>query len=232
MGNSTKRRDSKTLALSTIVSVVFLTGAHSANSQDTGETSSGNYDPETKIYWSEFWSGEWPPGFTMTDDVTMNVHSRPAADSSRSVACTFKKGATYHPWNQDRIEKDYLKFLTSQQTIEHIVNAAVNAYVSDPQTDEQSRLKVKKGDRWTFLTYYAEGFFLMSFNGKEYVAEQDLYENSSPADPNQSTEDSYEEWLSLPCDNKANGWLLLSDIAGNDKFGEPNVSEYGVATDK
>jgi len=199
---------------------------------DVPQVTANDSTDTPEIHWSDFWSGEWPPGFTMTSDVAIKVRGVPKIASPKDVACTLKKGATYHPWNNERIENDDLKFLTSQETLEHVADEAVEAYVSDPETNDEATLSIKKGDRWTFLAYYAEGFYLMSFNGKQYVAEQDLYGVSSPVDPSRSNDDNYEEWLSLPCDGGAAGWLLMKDIVGNENFGEPNVTEYGQAKDK
>ncbi|MDA9009226.1 hypothetical protein N9K16_04620 [Alphaproteobacteria bacterium] len=184
-----------------------------------------------RIYKTDFWSGEWPPGFTVQEDTYVSGRPSPDSTTSRTIRCSLEKSATYHPWNQKRSKADNLQFFTIQTTQAFVVKSAVNAYVSDPDTNEESTIQFKKGDEWTFLTYYGEGFYRMSFKGQDYVAEQDLSESSVETTASQSNEPVYEQWLGLPCDNNIFGWLLLEDLTGNDAIGEPNVPEYGAAVD-
>lgn len=213
----------------TVLGVTALTLSLSPDPSWAAEESETSV--EKTVYTTDFWSGEWPPGFTVQENTFFKGRLFPDASTSKTIECSLKKGATYHPWNQDRSQTDKLQFVTIQTTQDFVVKSSVNAYVSDPDTNEESTIQFKKGDEWTFLTYYGEGFYLMSFNEQHYVAEQDLSENSEETTASQSGESIYEEWLGLPCDDDNRGWLLLEDLTGNKAIGEPNVTEYGAAVD-
>lgn len=72
----------------------------------------------------------------------------------------------------------------------------------------------------------------MSYGGTRYTAEQDLYEASRPKDANNPNNDALtDEWMKLTCANDRTGWLLMRDVAENSAFDEPNIVEYGQASD-
>ena len=54
-------------------------------------------------YRMNFWSGEYPNGFTVVSDTTLQL--RPALDpkADKTIACPLSAKATYQPWNGARV---------------------------------------------------------------------------------------------------------------------------------
>jgi hypothetical protein len=42
------------------------------------------------------WSGEYPHGFTMEADETIDIRPELSLEATKSVSCSLRKGATYH----------------------------------------------------------------------------------------------------------------------------------------
>jgi hypothetical protein len=183
-------------------------------------------------YKTDFWAGEYPHGFTLKQDVTTQIRAAPDPKAPGTIKCTMKKGATYHPWNGKRVKSSKLEFITYVPTEIYVIKTPAKVYLRDEKTEKELEYSFKKGDEWTYLTYYAEGMFKMSFKGKSYAAEQDLMEISKEKGGKTSDKDRFDhEWMKLTCANGAKGWLLLSDTAGNPAFDGAKISEYGKASD-
>jgi hypothetical protein len=181
---------------------------------------------------TDFWAGEYPHGFTLKQDVTTKIRTKPDPDAARSIDCALKKGATYHPWNHNRVKSSKLDFISYVPTETYVIKRLGKVFLRDEKTDKEFKYSFKKGDEWTYLTYYAEGMFKMGLKGKSYTAEQDLMEISKEKGGKASNKDRTDhEWLKLTCANGAAGWLLLGDTIGNSAFDGAKIIEYGKATD-
>ncbi|HZP18616.1 MAG TPA: hypothetical protein VFB16_00275 [Bauldia sp.] len=176
------------------------------------------------------WSGEYPGGFTLTADARVMIRDAPDRDAPQAIACDLKAKATYHPWNEVRVKSDHLEFLSYSKIVPFAVKTPFVADVTSDPGNNDSRLKLKKGDRWNYLVYGAEGMFVMEYRGKRYSAGQELIDNSEALD--QAAADTpQDEWLGLTCANGTRGWILRSDVAGTEPFTSPNITEYGRAED-
>ncbi len=182
---------------------------------------------------TDYWSGEYPQGFTLTDNVTTLIRVIPDPNAVQNIECSMEKGATYHPWNHDRVISSNLEFLSYVPKEIFVVTKSETLTLQIDQTDAEQAIRFNKGDEWTFLTYYAEGLFKMSFRGVEYTGHQDLVEisqekNTGPASQNRITD----EWMKMICANGVSGWLLLRDVIDQPSFDSANIIEYGNAKDK
>ena len=100
---------------------------------------------------------------------------------------------------------------------------------------ETAKIDFRKGDRWSYLAYLAEGSILIRYADKNYIAGdgQDLIEKSTEIEASKDAGRSdYDEWLGLKCANGKIGWILLNEIKDVPSLSEPNIVEYGVARDK
>jgi len=180
-------------------------------------------------YRSNGWGGEYPNGFTLTADTATEIRAEPDTATSATIACLLNKDATYHQWNQPRVEKDKLQFVTFSKIEAYRLtkNLTVDAQPNDG--GNEVKLRFKKGETWEFLTYIGEGFFLMRYRGAVYQAGQDLIEASDAVAAGE--EHAVDEWLQLTCANGVSGWLLFADTLNKPGFGPPNITDYGNASD-
>src|SRR5450759_3137930 len=65
------------------------------------------------------WSGEYPNGFTMATDVSINIRASLNSDAPKSVPCLLREGATYHQWNKKRVASDRLEFVSFTKIVSH-----------------------------------------------------------------------------------------------------------------
>ncbi len=179
---------------------------------------------------SDTWSGEYPNGFTMLADKSIAIRAEPDPAAPSNVTCDLKKNATYHPWNESRSRSDELKFVSFSKIAPYEMTKAYTAAVTRESDQAEVRLKLKKGARWNYLVYGAEGSFLMEYGGVRYFADQDLAEKARSLDPS-ADEVKPDEWLGLVCANGSKGWLLMREIPEGSGFGSPNIKEYGAAED-
>lgn len=180
-------------------------------------------------YKTDFWAGEYPNGFTLDSDITVKIRNEPLPAAPQDIACALKKGETYHPWNGERVEASKLEFLTYVKKVSYKVKSPATILLQDENSDSDREVDFKPGDRWTYLTYYGEGMFRIELDGKEYAAEQDLFEVSEDKGDQEHDED---EWMQLTCANGATGWLLFGDVAEQPAFKKPDFPEYGKAVDE
>ena len=176
-------------------------------------------------YQASFWGGEYPSGFSVTGPTIVATRFEPDPETPASIECLLPEGATYHPWNHDRVEADLLTFVSFTRKQPYTLESDLNISVYTEEGDDVA-LDLAAGDTWTYLTYLGEGAFLMEYGGATYIADQSLFEVSS-ADGNAETH----EWLRLICGNGESGWLLLDEIRTLPTIGEPNIVGYGEAED-
>ena len=189
-------------------------------------------------YKIESWGGEYPNGFTMATDITINIRGRPDLDAPKSISCVLRKGATYHPWNDKRVISDRLEFVSFTKIETYELKASSTVELSPQSGDGNTTTEFKKGDRWSYLADLAEGNFLIKFGDKIYIAGQDLYEKSikveAPVNSGQksiSSEKSAHEWLKLKCANDTVGWIFFNEIKNAPGLTGPNIVGYGIAAD-
>lgn len=188
------------------------------------------YDPSW--HRMEQWSGEYPGGFTMTGTRTIELRERPDPAAPRTVPCRFDKGATYHPWNRERIARQNLQFVSFTRTRDYVVQTGFAGDLLKAGTDEEVRIAFSAGDRWRYLAYLAEGRLLIDYQGSRYDGDQTLFEHSAPLSGGGAPEEGYDEWMRVSCPGGAPGWLLMRDIAGAPGFGPPDIIGYGRAADR
>lgn len=184
-------------------------------------------------YKTSFWAGEWPHGFTLKNNTTILIRTKPKFEEPRTIDCALTQGATFHPWNNKRVASSKLEFISFVPIITFVITKPISLTLSNEQTELEEKLSFSTGDEWKYLTYYAEGHFRMKFNGKIYGADQDLLEASNEKTvKNSSGVCTADEWMKLTCANGNSGWLLLKDVQSHAAFADPEISEYGKAADK
>jgi hypothetical protein len=121
---------------------------------------------------SEFWSGEYPPGFSVTRKNTF-LMARSAMDKSlaRSVACAMPYLAVIHPWNTRRNQKRKVTYWSASRIV-NLVAKEDFTFESDA-----AKIPIKKGDVIEYFRYDAEGAFEVRIKRKQYTAHQDLFEH-------------------------------------------------------
>ena len=183
-------------------------------------------------YRAKGWSGEYPNGFTLATDVTLNIRATPDLDAPRSKSCVLRKGSTYHQWNKKRVVSDRLEFISFTKIKTYELKESLKVEVSRESDGRDTSIEFKKGDRWSYLAYLAEGSFLIKFGETVYVAGQDLYDESTEVEaPVKSDRNTYDEWLKLKCANGAVGWIFFNEIKNAPGFSTANLIGYGIASD-
>ena len=183
------------------------------------------------IHRADFWSGEWPNGFTVLNDVKLVAQETPSLKADFSVPCKLQKGATYHPWNHERVNKEKLKFLSYQEIENYRIKKNTSYRLERYADRKEVSVKFRKNDHWKFLAYFAEGLFLMSYKGQDYVGDQSVFEWSEHVNKPKHRATIYEEWLGLPCDGGKRGWMHMTNLQGFSELGEANIVEFGNAKD-
>lgn len=176
-----------------------------------------------------FWSGEYPGGFSVLKDVTVQL--RPTLDpkTAGSISCDLPAKATYQAWNGARVAEQGLTFVSFTEIDEMRVTAPYEAVLLREDDYTEVPVSLAPGDSWRYLVYYAEGNFLMEHEGVRYSADQGLMDVSEAVRPG---ERGYDEWMRINCPNNQWGWLYMGDITIDDvTFAGPNVTEYGMSSD-
>src|SRR5260370_4601556 len=174
------------------------------------------------------WSGEYPDGFTMAADVTLNIRGSPDLDAPKPMSCVLRKGSTYHQWNKKRSVSDRLEFISFTKIKTYELKASFTAEVSRQSDSRDTTIEFKKGDRWSYLAYLAEGNFLIKFGDTVYVAGQDLYDESTDVEaPVKSGRSTNDEWLKLKCANGTVDWVCFNEVKNTPGFSKANISGYG-----
>jgi hypothetical protein len=158
-------------------------------------------------YKASGWSGEYPNGFSVVAKKT-SVPARGVMDldAAADIKCELPYLAVFHPWNAKR--------KASYVTMSKIVILTVkNDFTFQ---DEDTKIDLKKGDTIEYLVYGAEGWFTVRINGKEYGADQSLFDQVEPVDEGAYRQD---EWLNITCKNGKKAWILLDDLTKTDGDG-------------
>lgn len=177
---------------------------------------------------ANFWSGEYPYGFSVAK--TTIVQLRPTLDpqAEKSVSCELPAGATYQPWNRARVEEQGLAFVSFTRIAEYKVTEPFEISLYRHDDGSEKIVSFERGDIWRYLVYFAEGSFVMEFDGVLYDAGQDMFDQSDQI----GDASGYDEWLRINCPNNQWGWLFMGDISlGNSEFVSANIVEFGVSAD-
>jgi hypothetical protein len=178
-------------------------------------------------YRAAFWSGEYPDGFTVLKPTAIQLRGEPSPMSSPRIECALNQGATYHPWNYDRVATGDLEFLSFTRIDLMTVDHETRAVLYDEAGKTEFAFDFARGEHWRYLAYLAEGSFLMDYKGKVYIGDQALLENSSGS----LAQDEYHAWIRISCANGASGWLFMQDIKGIASLGPANIDGYNQARD-
>lgn len=167
---------------------------------------------DKSYYIGDSWSGEYPRAFTvLAEDVTVKGRKAMDKDSPANVECQLPRLAVFSPWNNKRNELSQVDYKTASKIVKL---TAKHDFVFE-SSDEKS-IKILKGDVIEYLMYGAEGIFSVRINGKEYDADESLFENVEEVSRSQFSED---QWLKLKCENNQTAWLFLDDLIKEDKDG-------------
>ena len=172
---------------------------------------------------SEFWSGEYPAGFSVTRKSTI-LMARSAMDKNlpRSVACAMPYLAVIHPWNTRRNQKSKVTYWSASRIVNLI---AKEDFVFESNS---GGIPIKKDDVIEYLRYDAEGAFEVRIKGKQYTAHQDLFDHVQENSKDQFAE---EEWALLTCQNGTRAYIDLGDIhrdSGKSGSGAPGHRIPGI----
>ena len=160
------------------------------------------------FYRAEFWSGEYPNGFSVVGTgVMIPVRTDADLELPSQETCGLPQKAVIHPWNGARPAD----FVTYSKIVPMKVK---NAFTFE---DGDRKVDLKKGDLIEYLVYGGEGYFLVRINGVEYGADQSLFENVEEPSQESFRQD---EWVRLNCENGGQGWALLSDLLKVNEEGE------------
>jgi len=216
-----------------LVGLVALVSTSSAFAQ--AASAPNGYDKSWFI--SEFWSGEYPKGFSVTRPDTV-VQARRSMDKAapREIACKLPYLAVIHPWNQRRSTESKITFLSASKIVRLIVNAPF--VFADVGGDARAKVRLKKGDVVEYLRNDAEGFFEVRIASKQYTAGQDLFDHVVDVPDDQFVED---DWAALTCVGGARAYIFLDELglASDDPKAQvsgisgvgPGQTGYGHARD-
>ncbi len=183
----------------------------------SAQTTSVPYDKTWNI--AKFWSGEYPTGFSVTRRGTI-VLARSGMDKSlpRTIKCELPYLAVIHPWNQSRVKKSNIEFLSATK-IERL---------TAKQDFDFHDIAIKKGDILEYVQPFSEGMFQVRVAGKLYDADETLFEQLEDVEKGQLIQD---EWVALNCQRGGRAYIYLADIDvrpyENVKSTVPGISDMG-----
>jgi hypothetical protein len=192
---------------------------------------------DSSWYISEFWSGEYPKGFSVTRPDTV-VQARRSMDKAapREVACKLPYLAVIHPWNKRRIAQSEVRFWSATKIVHLIVKEPF--LFEDFSRDGRGKVRLEKGDVIDYIRNDAEGSFEVRIAGKEHTAGQDLFDHVQDVPADQFVED---DWAALTCVGGNRAYIFLDDLGlGSDDRKEqvagisepgPGQTGYGHARD-
>ena len=179
-------------------------------------------------YRAPFWSGEYPDGFSVVKTTTVQLRSMLDKDAEKSISCELPQGATYQPWNRERVEEQGLWFTSFTKIGEYKMTKPFETTLYRRSDATEVQVSLEAGDVWRYLVYFGEGAFLIEYEGEEYDGNQDLLDYSQQM----GDAGGYEEWLRINCSNNQWGWLFMGDINLDDgTFVSPNITTYGESKD-
>jgi len=193
---------------------------------------------DSSWYISNFWSGEYPPGFSVIESGTIvKAREKMDKDAPQNVRCELPYRAVIHPWNNERIKKSQIEFLSATKIVPLI---AKQDFVFEGFLAKDSiKIPIKKGDIIKYIRNDSEGSFEVQITGKEYTGDQNLFDHVQDVAANQFKE---EDWMRLNCENGKRAYIFLDEIISeNDDHSDryapgttgvgPGQTEYGKARD-
>jgi hypothetical protein len=204
---------------SILVALMVLVSASGAYGQSASPRS--GYD--NSWYISDFWSGEYPKGFSVTRPDTV-VQARHSMDKTapRDVACKLPYLAVIHPWNERRAAASKIKFLSATKIIRLV---AKEAFVfADVGGDARAKVRLKKGDVIEYIRNDAEGSFEVRIAGKQYTAGQDLFDHVENVPDDQFVED---DWAALTCMGGDSAYVFLGELGFDSD--DPKAQVAGIS---
>ncbi len=176
------------------------------------------------------WAGEYPNGFTVAADSIINIRASLDLNSPKSMSCQLLKGATYHPWNDERVKSDKLQFVSFTKIETFALKTNFTTRLQRKSDGRNVVVRLKKGDLYLYLNYGAEGIFVIRYMDTVYEADQNLAVKSvQVAGP--SGDGQYHEWVNLRCANGVVGWIFVNELKDNPGFPAAETVQYGVAED-
>jgi hypothetical protein len=152
-------------------------------------------------FMSKGWSGEYPPGFSVTKKrTTLMARSGMDKDLPREVACEMPYLAVINPWNKERIRKSSIQFFSATKIIK---------MVAKEDFDFGDGVAVEKGEVIDYIGNGAEDLFGVRIHGKRYTAGQSLFEFVDAPSRDQFVED---DWVLLTCQSGNRAYIYLDDV--------------------
>jgi hypothetical protein len=150
---------------------------------------------------SKFWSGEYPPGFSVTKKrITVMARSGMDKDLPPEVACEMPYLAVIHPWNKERIRKTHIQFFSATKILKLIAKQDFKL---------NGTLQIKKGDVIEYIGNGAEDSFGVRIGGKPYATGENLFEHVDAPARDQLIED---DWVLLTCQAGNRAYIYLDDV--------------------
>src|SRR5262249_1893461 len=97
------------------------------------------------------WSGEYPFGFTVTNDTAIEIRETSDPSAPKTIPCQLKRGATYHQWNDKRVKSDQLEFISFTKIDTYEVKSPFKSNVARQSDRQKVVVTFKKSDRWFYL---------------------------------------------------------------------------------
>ncbi len=185
---------------------------------------------DSSWYQTQFWSGEWPNGFSVRRvGVVVVGRNTMDLDEVPSVNCELPIKAVFHPWNTARNELSNAEYHTASK----IVPLRVKEEFDIPADGEKPALHMTPGMVIEYLIYHSEGSFAIRVNGVEYEGDLDMLEHLEEGLEGRTQQD---QWLKLTCVNGVTTWLNFADLSDPDWQDGLNdvgngLKEYGLAED-
>jgi hypothetical protein len=178
-----------------------LTEEEAAVLENAKATGMALADYEDAWFWSKGWSGEYPPGFSVTKShITVMARSAMVKDMPREVACELPYLAVIHPGNPERIRKNDMQFFSATKVIKMIAKE---------EFDFGDDVEVKKGERIEYIRNLSEGDFSIRIYVETYTADQSLWAFVDKPARDQFVE---EDWVLLTCQGGNSAYIFLDDV--------------------
>ncbi len=190
------------------------------------EPNVAEYDESWSI--NDYWSGEWPDGFTVTsDNVVLMGRAAPHPSLTADIACPLAKNTNVNPWNHARGEADNWEFMSANKRTK--ITMLEDAAFETGFSEKPSILNVKAGDVLTYESYIAEGFFIAGFEGETYELNEGDFNGRADFEQGGETH----EWVNVECGfgKGTRAWLLLSEVQSEDGIGPVSFDAFGSASD-
>jgi len=188
------------------------------------------YYDETVWDIAQSWPGEYPQGFSITQDgVTLKARAEMTPYSPQNIDCPVPKMATYQLWNGPRNEADALEWRSATQTFPITVSEAVTLDAEG----ETGPVKVDlaAGDTVTYLRYYGEGFMAIRHDGNEYGIDGWSLQQASDMETAGAETADVDEWVQMPCADGQRGWVLYREAVEADGVVPTPITGYGESAD-